>query len=140
MPLPQYMTVASLFVQAGAALIIAWVFVGLQRRYWRPFLRHWTRSWLALAAYTALSALARIVLVGRTIEFVLHAAISVMSGIAGCLQLAWLLLGTFELTTGKTSRRRRCDASSSGPLCSAHCCRRCSGGTRRTARWSTSFA
>ena len=31
-----------------------------------------------------------------------HAAISVMSGIAGCLQLAWLLLGTFELTTGKT--------------------------------------
>jgi diguanylate cyclase (GGDEF)-like protein len=102
MPLPLYMTVASLFVQAGAALIIACVFVGLQRRYWRPFLRHWTRSWLALAAYTALSALARIVLVGRTIEFVPHAAISVLSGIAGCLQLAWLLLGTFELTTGRS--------------------------------------
>ena len=102
MPLPQYMTVASLLVQAGAALIIACVFVGLQRRYWRPFLRHWTRSWLALAAYTAFSALARIVLVGRTIEFWPHAAISVMAGIAGCLQLAWLLLGTFELTTGKS--------------------------------------
>jgi hypothetical protein len=101
MPLPLYMTVASLFVQAGAALIIACVFVGLQRRYWRPFLRHWTRSWLALAAYTAFSAVARIVLVGRTIEFVPHAAIAVMSGVAGCLQLAWLLLGTFELTSGK---------------------------------------
>jgi diguanylate cyclase (GGDEF)-like protein len=105
MPLPLYMTVASLFVQAGAALIIACVFVGLQRRYWRPFLRHWTKSWLALAAYTALSALARIVLVGRTIEFVPHAVISTLSGVAGCLQLAWLLLGTFELTAGKSLPR-----------------------------------
>jgi diguanylate cyclase (GGDEF)-like protein len=100
MPLPLYLTVASLFVQAGAALIIACVFVGLQRRYWRPFLRHWTWSWLALAAYATLSALARIVHYGRGIDYPPHVAISMLSGIAGCLQLAWLLLGTFELTTG----------------------------------------
>ena len=48
MPLPTFMTVASLLVQAGAALIIACVFIGLQRRYWRPFLRHWTRSSLRM--------------------------------------------------------------------------------------------
>jgi len=49
-------TVAEQRVESGlVALIIACVFVGLQRRYWRPFLRHWTWSWLALAAYTALS-------------------------------------------------------------------------------------
>jgi len=106
MPLPLFLTVASLFVQAGAALIIACVFVGLQRRYWRPFLRHWTWSWLALAAYTALSAVARLVLYGRTIDYPPHAVISMLSGVAGCLQLAWLLLGTFELTTGNSVSRQ----------------------------------
>ena len=100
MPLPKFLTIASLFVQSGAALIIACVFVGLQRRYWRPFLRHWTWSWLALAGYTACSALARIVAVGHSIDYLPHVAISVLAGIAGCLQLVWLLLGTFELTTG----------------------------------------
>ena len=65
MPLPRFLTIASLFVLSGAALIIACVFVGLQRRYWRPFLRHWTWSWLALAAYAALSGLARLVAVGH---------------------------------------------------------------------------
>ena len=105
MPLPLYLTVASLFVQAGAALIIACVFIGLQRRYWRPFLRHWTWSWLALAAYATLSALARIVHYGRGIDYPPHVAISMLSGIAGCLQLAWLLLGTFELTTGTSLPR-----------------------------------
>ena len=105
MPLPRFLTVVSLFVQAGAALLIAWVFVGLQRRYWRPFLRHWTWSWLALAAYSALSGLARIVLTGHTIQFVPHAVISVLAGVAGCLQLTYLLLGTFELTTGNSLPR-----------------------------------
>jgi diguanylate cyclase (GGDEF)-like protein len=105
MPLPRFLTVVSLFVQAGAALLIAWVFVGLQRRYWRPFLRHWTWSWLALAAYSALSGLARMVLTGHSIEFVPHAAISVLAGVAGCLQLTFLLLGTFELTTGNSLPR-----------------------------------
>ena len=100
MPLPRFLTVVSLFVEAGAALIIAWVFIGLQRRYRRPFLRHWTRSWLALAAYAALSGLARVVLNGRTIEFPPHAAIAVLAGVTGCLQLTYLMLGTFELTTG----------------------------------------
>jgi diguanylate cyclase (GGDEF)-like protein len=102
MPLPVYLTVASLFVQAGAALIIACVFVGLKRRYWRPFLRHWTWSWLALAAYCALSGLARIVLPGHQIDYLPHVLISALSGVAGCLQLTWLLLGTFELTTGQS--------------------------------------
>jgi diguanylate cyclase (GGDEF)-like protein len=100
MPLPRFLTIASLFVLSGAALIIACVFVGLQRRYWRPFLRHWTWSWLALAAYAALSGLARIVAVGHTIDYLPHVAISMLAGLAGCLQLAWLVLGTFELTSG----------------------------------------
>src|SRR3954462_8003119 len=98
MPLPTFLTVASLFLQAGAALIIACVFVGLKRRYWRPFLSHWTWSWLALAAYATLRAIALIVGYGRSFAFLPHVLISMASGVAGCLQLTWLLLGTYELT------------------------------------------
>jgi diguanylate cyclase (GGDEF)-like protein len=106
MPLPLFVTVAGLFVECGAALIIACVFIGLQRRYWRPFLRHWTWSWFALAGYTAASAFSRIVNVGHGIDYVPHILLSMLAGTTGCLQLAWLLLGTFELTTGRSLERR----------------------------------
>ena len=106
MPLTTFLTVAGLFVESGAALIIACVFVGLQRRYWRPFLRHWTWSWLALAAYTTFGALARIVGVRHGIDYPPHAALSMLSVTSGGLQLAWLLLGTFELTTGRSLDER----------------------------------
>ena len=102
MPLSRFLTVTSLLLQAGAALIIACVFVGLKRRYWRPFLSHWTWSWLALAAYATLRAVAQFVGYNHTIVYLPHVLISMASGVAGCLQLTWLLLGTFELTTGKS--------------------------------------
>src|SRR5947209_19682371 len=69
MPLPRFLTVASLLVQAGAALIIACVFVGLKRRYWRPFLSHWTWSWLALAVYATLRAAALFLGFDRTFDY-----------------------------------------------------------------------
>ena len=106
MPLPRFLTVASLFVQSGAALIIACVFVGLKRRYWRPFLTPWTWSWLALAAYAALRAVALLVGANRTFDYPPHVLISVASGVAGCLQLTFLLLGTFEMTTGRSLDRQ----------------------------------
>src|SRR5690349_23282562 len=80
MPLPTFLTVASLLLQAGAALIIACVFVGLKRRYWRPFLTHWTWSWLALAVYATLRAAALVVGSGRTFAYPPHVAISMASG------------------------------------------------------------
>jgi diguanylate cyclase (GGDEF)-like protein len=102
MPLPTFLAVASFLVLSGAALIIACVFVGLQRRYWRPFLRHWTWSWLALAVYAALSAVSRIIGVRHAIDYPPYIAVAMLSGVAGYLQIVWLLLGTFELTTADT--------------------------------------
>src|SRR5215212_6822751 len=105
MPLPTFLFIVSFFVQSGAALIIAWVFVGLQRRYWRPFLRHWTWSWLALAAYAALSAVSRLIGVGHAIDYPPYIVVAMLSGVAGYLQIVWLLLGTFELTTASSLPR-----------------------------------
>ena len=110
MPLPTFLTVAGLFVLSGAAFLIACVFFGLHRKYWRPFLQHWTWSWLALAGYTACSAIARLVGLSRPITDPVHITLAVLSGITGYLQIAWLLLGTEELASGvpfsrSTSRR-----------------------------------
>ena len=102
MPLPTFLSVASFFVLSGAALIIACVFVGLQRRYWRPFLRHWTWSWLALAAYAALSAASRLIGIDHAIDYPPRLVVAMLSGVAGYLQIVWLLLGTFELTRGSS--------------------------------------
>jgi len=106
MPLPTFLTVASLFVQSGAALIIACVFFGLHRRYWRPFLRHWTWSWLALSAYSAFSGAARIVGLRRGIDDPLNMLLASICGVTGYLQITWLLLGTTELATGVPIQRR----------------------------------
>jgi diguanylate cyclase (GGDEF)-like protein len=106
MPLHTYVTVASLFVMSGAAMIIACVFFGLHRRYWRPFLQHWTWSWLALAGYASFSAAARIVGLRRGIDDPFNMALAALSGISGYLQIAWLLLGTSELATGAPFKRR----------------------------------
>ncbi|MEO6526553.1 MAG: EAL domain-containing protein [Gemmatimonadaceae bacterium] len=105
MPLPTFLTVAGLYVLSGAALLIACVFFGLHRRYWRPFLRHWTWSWVALGIYTACSATARIVGVTRPITDPIHISLAILSGISGYLQIAWLLLGTAELASGVPFQR-----------------------------------
>ncbi|HEV7993959.1 MAG TPA: EAL domain-containing protein [Gemmatimonadaceae bacterium] len=106
MPLPTFLTVASLFVQSGAALLIACVFFGLHRRYWRPFLQHWTWSWLALAAYSACSGAARIVGLTRGIDDPFSMVLAALSGVSGYLQITWLVLGTWELATGAPFQRR----------------------------------
>ena len=41
MALSTVLSVAGLFAQSGVAILIAVVFAGLLRLYWRPFLRHW---------------------------------------------------------------------------------------------------
>ena len=106
MPLPTFLTVASLFVQSGAALLIACVFFGLHRRYWRPFLQHWTWSWLALSAYSGFSGVARIVGLTRGIDDPINLTLAALCGVTGYLQIAWLLFGTTELATGAPFQRR----------------------------------
>jgi diguanylate cyclase (GGDEF)-like protein len=100
MALSLYLLLVGLVVQSGAALLIAAVFGGLHRRYWRPFLRHWTWSWLALALHAGAGAGAVYLGLTRPIDDPLRFSLALTAGVAGYLQIAWLLLGTTELTTG----------------------------------------
>ena len=102
MTLTTILSVGALFAQSGVAILIAVVLGGLLRRYWRPFLRHWTWSWMALAAHAGVGGAAVLLATWFPIDNPIRFALALVAGIAGYLQIAWLLLGTAELTFGKT--------------------------------------
>jgi diguanylate cyclase (GGDEF)-like protein len=100
MPLPTFLTVAGLLAESGVAVLIAVVFFGLLRLYWRPFLSHWTWSWVALAVHAGCGASALILAQWLSIDHPARFVFALIAGIAGYLQIAWLLMGTAELTRG----------------------------------------
>ncbi|MES2178167.1 MAG: EAL domain-containing protein [Gemmatimonadota bacterium] len=102
MTLSNWLSVAGLFAQSGVAVLIAFVYGGLLRRYWRPFLRHWTWSWVALAVHAGAGAGALVLSEWFPINNPVRFALAFASGIAGYLQIGWLVLGTAELTSGRT--------------------------------------
>ncbi|MEP6991502.1 MAG: EAL domain-containing protein [bacterium] len=101
MALYTVLSVVGLFAQSGVAILIAFVLGGLLRRYWRPFLRHWTWSWVALAIHAGAGASALVLAQWRPIDDPIRLTLAVAAGIGGYLQIAWLLLGTAELTSGR---------------------------------------
>jgi diguanylate cyclase (GGDEF)-like protein len=100
------LSVAGLLAQAGVAILIAFVLGGLLRRYWRPFLRHWTWSWIALAVQAGAGAGAFVLAQSRPITDPARIGLALVVGIAGYQQIAWLLLGTAELASGRALPRR----------------------------------
>ncbi len=106
MALSILLTVAGLLAQSGVAVLIAFVLGGLLQRYWRPFLRHWTWSWLALAVHTGAGAAAIMLGIVWPINDPLRFSMALAAGIAGYLQIAWLLLGTAELASGRALAAR----------------------------------
>ena len=101
-----FLLIVGLAVQSAMAMLIATVFGGLHRRYWRPFLLHWTWSWVALAVQAGCGAAAVWLGTSRPINDPARFSLALVSGIAGYLQITWLLLGTAELSTGSAFSRR----------------------------------
>lgn len=99
------LNIVGLVVQSVTAVFIAIVFGELHRRYWRPFLRHWTWSWIALTIHTGAGATA--LGASRPIDDPVRFSLALVAGVAGYLQIVWLLLGTMELTTGISVQPKR---------------------------------
>ena len=106
MAVPVVLSIAGLFAQSGAAIVTAFVFGGLQRRYWRPFLQHWTWSWSALAVHAGAGASAIALAAWYPIDAPVRFALALVAGVAGYLQIVWLLLGTAELSRGRSFPER----------------------------------
>jgi diguanylate cyclase (GGDEF)-like protein len=92
--------------QAVGALVIAAILTAFHRHHRRPHLRRWTASWLSLAVSLAAGGVA-FAAVGRVpAAHPLRLSASVLAGIAGYLQAAWLLVGAVELGRGAQLPRR----------------------------------
>ena len=96
------LSIAGLFAQCAAGVVIAMVLGALHRRYWHPFLRHWGWSWIALAVHAGGGAGALLLARSHPINDPARFSLALLAGIAGYLQIAWLLLGTAELTSSRS--------------------------------------
>jgi diguanylate cyclase (GGDEF)-like protein len=101
-------TLATIAAQALGAAVIAAVLFGFGRRYRKSYLAHWTSSWIALTIYHLAEA------AGTMLALWMHVPPShparlageVIAGIAGYLQVAWLLFGVYELLRRRPVRMR----------------------------------
>jgi PAS domain S-box-containing protein len=89
--------------QAAGNVFLAIVLLSLWRTFRREYLRDWGWSWLALAAYHVLAALAIYAREGAVSELAatLRLLFSCTSIVAGYWQLAWLFQGTREAVSGR---------------------------------------
>ena len=97
---------ATFIVQAIGAILLAIVLLGFYRHYRRGFLIHWALSWFALCAYL-LGWVGRYFLTPYFgVWHPLTLGVSSLTIAAGYLQIAWLILGAYELSIGKPVSRR----------------------------------
>jgi diguanylate cyclase (GGDEF)-like protein len=106
MPYSNTVLYATSLTQAGGALLTAAVLHGLSRYHASTdYLRHWTRSWLALAIHLLYGAGASVLADAYGPAHPAAIAFAAVAAAAGYLQIGWLLLGAYELTTGSTVAR-----------------------------------
>jgi diguanylate cyclase (GGDEF)-like protein len=91
--------------QAVGALLLGGLLLVFYRQYSKGYLLHWARSWMAFCAHQSAAALG-LYLSGQTTA--MHPAqlvLAAVSGVAGYLQLAFVLAGAYELEAGRAPQR-----------------------------------
>ncbi|HEX9160545.1 MAG TPA: EAL domain-containing protein [Thermoanaerobaculia bacterium] len=91
--------------QTVGSAVMALVLLGFHRQYRKSYLLHWTLGWAALSVYhlfTGLTALAVGLHVPATAPT--RVATAVISGVAGYLQIGWMLFGVYELVRRRPVR------------------------------------
>ncbi|HUF28443.1 MAG TPA: EAL domain-containing protein [Gemmatimonadaceae bacterium] len=101
MDAPSTILFTTYVVQGAGALLTAVVLRNFHHHYGRDYLRHWARSWFALAVMLAAATAALLVQSSGYATGWLTPLIAIAT-VAGYLQVAWLLLGMHELALGKT--------------------------------------
>lgn len=97
---------STLLLQCCGAVIMAAILHYFYRLYGLRYLLLWRRSWLALSLHLASGLILLYFMHGPdAYDATLRLFISVVCFFAGFAQINWLLLGTYELATGKSSSR-----------------------------------
>ena len=100
-----FLAVSHYLAAAVLVGVVAALLTGFHRVFGRRYLRYWALSWWAFAAYDAAGA-ASIALSGWGADHPARLALSALSLVASTLQLAWLLLGAWQVARGGETERR----------------------------------
>lgn len=98
---------ASYIAQAAEAVVITILLLSFYRHYGKRYLYHWTLSWWALSLFYVCGALSLYFSVVQKASPGIRFALSSAGGIAGYLQLGWLLYGCYELATRRPVKLRQ---------------------------------
>ena len=83
--------------QAVGALVLAVLLFGFFRHYRKGYLRAWALSWLGFVAYLAASTTSMTIATTYSASHPLRLALTFAASFGGFLQIAWLLVGTWEI-------------------------------------------
>ncbi|HYS53368.1 MAG TPA: EAL domain-containing protein [Thermoanaerobaculia bacterium] len=108
--MPQFnlVTVITSSAQTLTAIVMAILLLGFLQQYRKSYLRHWTLSWTALAAYYVASTVG----IGLGLRsnvpswHPVRILTAVLSGVFGYVSIAWLLFGIYELLRRRPVRIR----------------------------------
>jgi len=96
---------AALVAQAVGALLLGGLLLGFHRHYHKGYLQHWARSWLCFCVYVLGAALGLYLSTRVPAAHPAALVVAAISGIAGYLQLAFVIFGAYELEAGRPPRR-----------------------------------
>ncbi|PYQ59608.1 MAG: hypothetical protein DMF58_11030 [Acidobacteria bacterium] len=108
MPEFNLVTVITSTAQTVTAIVMAVLLLGFLRQYKKDYLRHWTLSWTALAAYYVTTSIGIALGVGYNVasSHPVRILTAILSGVFGYTNIAWLLFGIFELLRRRPVRIR----------------------------------
>jgi diguanylate cyclase (GGDEF)-like protein len=92
---------ATFLAQAVEALLVAGLLLGFHRLYRRAYLRDWAWGWTALAVFLVAGAAGLATLPALGARHPLTLLLAVLASVAAYWNVAWLLLGCYEIVTGR---------------------------------------
>ena len=108
--MPQFslVTIITSSAQTLTALVMAILLLGFLQQYRKSYLRHWTLSWTALAAYQVASTIGMGLGLSSNVasSHPIRIVTAILSGMLGYLSIAWLLFGIYELLRRRPVRLR----------------------------------
>jgi diguanylate cyclase (GGDEF)-like protein len=108
MPEFNVVTVVTSSAETLAAIVMAVLLLGFLRQYRKTYLRHWTFSWAALAAYYVCSSIGMALGIGYNVASAhpIRLFTATLAGIFGYTNIVWLLFGIYELLRRRPVRIR----------------------------------
>jgi diguanylate cyclase (GGDEF)-like protein len=96
---------AALVAQAVGALLLGALLLGFHRHYRKGYLLHWARSWLCFCVYVLGAALDLHLSNRLPAAHPAALMVAMISGVAGYLQIGFIVFGAYELEAGRPPRR-----------------------------------